>query len=400
MIERPRYQARLDRHRDNGLAKVLTGMRRTGKSTILRQFFKRLADEGTSSESIVSINLELADQAALRDGDALLSYVRQRHRPGQTTYVCLDEAQESPDVGRVVYALMEEGGYDLYLTGSHTRLVERQLSSLLAGRFVEITVHPLSFAEYCQAARRRGTHEHDASLFRRYLEQGGLPSSIALGADPYALHDYLDGVYHTVLRRDVSASLGKEDPLLLDAIVRQLMGSLGTPVSANGLSRALSASGRTCSDDTVARYLDALDESYVFHRVRRYDLRTNSLLKSQEKFYVTDLGLRTLALGTEGTGLQGLLENVVYLELRRRHDEVHVGKHYARHISFVAHDASGTTYYQVAPSVLDPHALKEALAPLQAERDNYPKTLLTLDEVGLASHQGILQKNVVDWLLE
>ena len=400
MIERPYYVQRLERYRDTGLAKVLTGMRRTGKSAILRAYMERLVRSGVDEDAIVTLNLEIAEHASLCDAGHLLAYLRQRKDPARTTYVCVDEAQEVRDIGSVVYALLEDGGFDIYLTGSHTRLITQGLSSILAGRYVEIAVFPYSFDEYVNAMGHNGQKADVRRLFGRYLQNGGLPSGTTLQLDEYALHEYLDGVYHTVLRRDVSASLGKEDPVLLDAIIRLLINSIGQPVSANGISRALSSTGRTCSDDTVARYLDALDEAHVFYRVRRFDLKSHAILKTQERFYLADLGFRNLALGTQGALLQGLLENVVYLELRRRHTEVYVGKHYARHICFVTHDAQGTAYYQVATSVLDESALKDALAPLRAERDNYPKTLLTLDEVGMASHEGIAQHNVIDWLVE
>ncbi|MDO4798457.1 MAG: ATP-binding protein [Coriobacteriales bacterium] len=399
MINRPHYLTRLDRHRDTGLVKVLVGMRRTGKSAILRSYRDKLQQEGVDKERLVSLNLEIAEHAGLRDANNLLAYVRERRDPTRTTYVFIDEAQEAVGIGKVVYTLAEEGCYDLYLTGSHTRLIERELSGVLAGRFVEIPVFSLSFVEYLELANANGQAADRGRLFNQYLQCGGLPSAMAFSSNPYALHEYLDGVYHTVLRRDVAASLGKEDPVLLDAIIRLLTNSLGQPVSANGISKTLVQVGHQCSDDTVSRYLDALVDAHAFYRVRRFDLKSKTLLKTQERYYLADLGFRNLALGTQQAQLAGLLENVVYLELRRRHSEVHVGKHYARHICFVTHDAQGTAYYQVATSVLDPAALDRALAPLRAERDNYPKTLLTLDEVGMASHEGIAQRNVIDWLV-
>lgn len=405
MINRPHYLLRLERYRDTGLVKVLTGMRRTGKSAILRSYRDQLMEEGIAPERIVSLNLEIADHAELRDASKLLAYVRERGDREQTTYVFVDEAQEVAGIGQVVYTLAEDGRYDLYLTGSHTRLIERELLDVMAGRYVEIPVFSLSFLEYLslanggQRAGANGQHANRRQLFNQYLQCGGLPSAAALASNRYALFEYLDGVYHTVLRRDVAASLGKEDPVLLDAIVRLLINNLGQPVSANGISKGLAQVGHQCSDDTVARYLDALVDAHAFYRVRRFDLKAKTLLKTQERYYLADLGFRNLALGAQQAPLVGLLENVVYLELRRRHGEVHVGKHYARHICFVTHDAEGTAYYQVATSVLDPSELERALAPLRAERDNYPKTLLTLDEVGVASHEGIAQRNIVDWLV-
>lgn len=400
MIDRPSYLRRLARLKESGLVKVLTGMRRAGKTGILRRFTSELMAEGIDASRIVTINLEVADQLHLTNAQALLDHVRECAAPEGWTYVLIDEAQEVTGIGTVAYTLLQEGRFDLYLTGSHARLVEQELADVLAGSYVEIPVLPLSFAEYRAARAHTADGQSDARLFARYLGTGGLPCAVALEEDAYALHDYLDGVYHTVLRRDVASQLGKEDPVLLDAIIRQLMNALGEPVSANGLSKHLLASGRSCSDDTVARYLGALERSYAFYRVSRFDLRTHTPLKTQEKYFAADLGLRTLMLGTGNASLAGQLQNVVYLELRRRYREVYVGKHYTRQIDFVAHDGTETAYFQVAPSVLDPTVLDRELAPLRSERDNYPKTLLTLDEVGATSHQGIRQRNVIDWLLE
>lgn len=399
MIERPYYLDRLKRLRGTGLAKVLTGMRRAGKSGILRLLETHLLEEVAGADDIIFVNLEYAEHAHLRDGATLLAHVFAHAGKGPVTYVLIDEAQEAEGIGNVAYELLERGSFDLYLTGSHSHLVEHELADIMSGRYVEIPVFPLSFAEYYAAHTGQGQVASAAQLFQRYLQNGGLPHTLILEHDPFALRDYLDGVYHTVLRRDVAGGLGHEDPLLLDAISNQLMGSLGSPTSAHGIANALCASGRSCSDDTVAVYLSALASAYAFHRMRRLDLRSHALLKTQERYYADDLGMRTLMLGAEGASLAGLLENVVYLELRRRFGEVHGAKHYARQICFVAQGPEGREYFQVAPSVLDPAVLAQQLAPLRAERDNYPKTLLTLDEVGMRSHDGIRQRNLVEWLL-
>ncbi len=399
MIERPFYIDRLERLRGTGLVKVLTGMRRCGKSGVLRLFQQHLVASGISQDSIVGVNLELPENVHLKNPEELERYLREHQSPSGITFVLIDEAQEVPGISRVAYALQETGFFDLYLTGSHARLVQSELQDLMAGRYVEIPIFPLSFAEYRDCRKAMGTSEGNRELLNRYLRDGGLPYTLRLSDDKYAMHDYLDGVYHTVVRRDVTSALGKEDPALLDAISRILMSEIGCPTSANAISKQLTKSGMPCSDDTTARYLRALRDAYAFHRVRRLDLRSKVELKTQERYYASDLGLRMLMLGPGGTSLKGLLENVVYLELRRRHREVHVGKHYGRNIDFVAQDEHGRHYYQVAPSVLDERTLEEKLAPLRAERDNYPKALLTLDEIGLESHEGILQHNLVDWLL-
>ena len=400
MIERPNYIDRLMRLKGPGLAKVLTGMRRAGKSGILRLLEQHLYKEGVGADALLRIDLELIGNSNLRNAQQLLDFVRSHAAESGLTYLLLDEAQEVKGIGRVAYELLEDGRFDLYLTGSHARLVERELADAMAGRFVEIPVFPLSFAEYWAAHEAADKPKSKQELFNQYLRNGGLPHTLLLENDEYALHDYLDGVYHTVIRRDVSIGLGREDPITVDAISSNLATSLGKHSSANGISKALLDAGRPCSDDTVSRYLGALTDAYAFHKMRRIDLRTGTVLKTQEKYFADDLGLCSQLLVPQGASLLGLLENVVYLELRRRYTAVYAGKRYAQQIAFVADSAQGRHYYMVATSVLDPNALKAALAPLQALRDNYPKTILTLDEIGIPSHDGILQHNVIDWLLQ
>lgn len=400
MIERPSYIDRLMRLKGPGLAKVLTGMRRAGKSGILRLLEQHLSNEGVGADALLRIDLELIGNTHLRSAKQLLEHVRSHAAKDGTTYLLLDEAQEVEGIGQVAYELMEDGRFDLYLTGSHARLVERELADVMAGRFVEIPVFPLSFAEYWAAHAAGDNTPSKQELFNKYLRNGGLPHTLLLEDDQYALHDYLDGVYHTVIRRDVSCGLGREDPLTVDAISASLAMSLGNHSSANGISKALMDAGRPCSDDTVSRYLGALTDAYAFHKMRRIDLRTGTVLKTQEKYFADDLGLCSQLLVPQGASLLGLLENVVYLELRRRYTAVYAGKRYAQQIAFVAESAQGRHYYMVATSVLDPNALKQALVPLQALRDNYPKTILTLDEIGIPSHNGIMQRNLIDWLLK
>ena len=401
MFERPYYLDRLKRLRGTGLVKVLTGMRRAGKSGILRLLETHLLEEGVEPPSILFINLELIENAHLCDAAQLRSYLFAHATAEGTAYVLLDEAQQVPGIGQVAFDLLEAGTFDLYLTGSHSSLVERELADIMSGRYVELPVLPLSFAEYYAAHDLTRGRTSDAQLFQRYLTNGGLPQTLLLEDDPFALREYLDSVYHTVVRRDVAGSLGHEDPLLLDAITRNLLQGVGSPTSANGISRTLESTGQRCSDDTVSRYVGALENAYAFSRMRRQDLRTGTILKTQEKIYATDLGMSTALIGPQGGAhLAGKLENVVFLELMRRYKRVHAAKHYNRQITFVAEGAKGREYVQVVPSVLDPKVLSQALAPLEAERDNYPKTLLSLDEVGVGSHRGIVQRNLIEWLLD
>lgn len=398
MIERPHYIDRLRRLRGVNLVKVLCGMRRSGKSALLRLLERDLIEAGTDPAHIISCNLELVESEHLRSADALLAHIQERAPHQGVTYVLVDEAQVVPGIGRVVYALQEAGRFDIYLTGSHTSLVERELADVMAGRYVVVEVTALSFAEY--AAAHGGAGPVPDALFQRYLRNGALPHALALEDDAYALREYLDGVYQTVVRKDVAASLGKEDPTLVDAICAHLLSHLGQGISANAVSKWLGRAHRSCSDDTVALYLRGLTDAYAFYRSPRLDLRLDVALKTQERYFAADLGLATLMVGSSASGLQGLLENVCYLELRRRFGRVFVGKHYSRQVSFVAEGEDGRAYFQVAPSVTDPAVLERTLAPLRGLRDNYPKYVLTLDAIGVPDHAGIAWRPLVPWLLD
>ncbi|MEE1159257.1 MAG: ATP-binding protein [Atopobiaceae bacterium] len=400
MIERPHYLDRLLRLRSTGFAKVLTGMRRTGKSGILRLLEQRLREEGVGTAHLICLNLELAQNAQLRQAERLAAYIREHAAPDGITYILIDEAQEVPGIAHLLYELIESRRFDVYLTGSHAKLIESELADIMGGRYVEVPIFPLSFAEY-HAVHLQAAHGSSiARIFNDYLTTGGLPRALELEGDAYALQEYLDGVYHTVVRRDVAATLGHEDPHLVDSISGHLVEHIGMPTSSNGISQTLSSSGRSCSDDTVSRYLTALTDAYAFYRMRRLDLKAGTVLKTQERYFASDLGLCTLFRGPRQTRLEGLLQNAVYLELRRRYARIYAAKHYNRHIDFVADGTDGRAYFQVKASVLDAKTLEQTIAPLQAERDNYPKTILTLDEIGVGSHNGIMQRNLIEWLLD
>ncbi len=397
MVPRPSYIAALDRYRDRDLIKVVTGMRRVGKSVILQLYREHLLAGGVSPSSIVAVNFEVEDNASLRNPMALLEYAHAHKAPRGTTYVFLDEVQEVPEFQRVVDSLFAEGGYDLYVTGSNSHLLSGDLATLLTGRYVQVEVLPLSYAELRSAV---GPDTGDQALMQRYLRFGGLPMIAALGEDEQTLLGYLDGVYSTVVRKDVLAQMGAGSPDLLDALSQFLMDSIGSPSSLRSIVSALKANGWHTSAEKVSEYMGALCDAYVFHKVRRYDLRGKALLAQQEKYYANDPGLRTLLLGLRGGDVGHLLENAVYLELRRRATEVRIGKIGASEVDFVARESGDTVYYQVSASVLDPNTLERELAPLRAIGDNYPKRLLTLDEIGNGSHEGIIQRNVIDWLLD
>ena len=395
MIPRPVYMEKLSFYKGKDLIKVLTGLRRAGKSTLLNLYRQSLLESGVSEKQIISINFEDPRYESISTYRRLYEYVIERVRGNAKSYVFLDEVQRVDSFEKAIDGLYLDKSIDVHITGSNAHLLSGELATLLSGRYIEIPVFPLSFKEYVSAHDGRSS----TALFQTYMKFGGLPYTLEMEENPQALFDYLGGVYNTVVRKDIVTRLDAGSLVALDEVTKFLFDNIGNPTSMKKISDALTSSGMNISTPTVSRYVTALCEAYVLTKVSRYDVKGKRYLQTQDKYYITDPGLRYYLLGDRPGDIGHILENIVYLELLRRNHRVAIGKSYSREIDFIATDISGTSYYQVAASVLSPETLKRELAPLQALSDNYPKFLLTLDEIGVGSHDGIHHINVIDWLL-
>jgi predicted AAA+ superfamily ATPase len=396
----------LTRWRDRDLIKVVTGVRRCGKSTVLSLFRDQLRATGVAEEAIVTVNLEDPEQLA-RTPDHLSLYreVVGRLAPGVTTYVFLDEVQEIPDFERALDGLHLLPAVDLYVTGSNARLLSSELASLLAGRYVEIPLTPFSFAEYT-AARRPGLADDPvlrpavlASLFADYSRLGGFPYATALQPDLDLVRDYLLGLLNTALLKDVIIRHKVARADALRDVVAFVLDNAGNITSPKRISDTLTSTGRRIAPETVSGYLTALTESFIVYEARRFDIRGTRLLEHTAKYYAVDPGLRTALLGDRSRDVGHVLENIVYLELRRRYREVYVGSLGRSEVDFVVTGEDGPAYVQVAQTVADTAVLARELAPLAAVPGHYPRILLSADP-GPVDHSGIRQLNVYDWLLD
>ena len=396
-IERKEYLARLQAWRDKQIIKVITGVRRSGKSFLLEMYAEWLREQGVPDERIVRINLEDLDFEPLCRSTALHSYVKERLVKGEMTYVFIDEVQLCENFPRVVDSLYLRPGIDIYITGSNAGLLSHEISTLLSGRYVEIGVFPLSFREYAQA---RPDIAERQRLYREYTICGSFPYTLELSGAGRELDDYLDGIYNTILVKDVLTRRRVQDPLILDSVAKFVFSSIGSELSAKRIADTLTSNGRKTDNKTVEKYLAALLESFVIYRAERYDIRGKQLLKTQEKYYAVDIGLRRHLLGGHHQDVGHILENVVFLELLRRGGKVRVGKIGGQEVDFVAEKPDGTEYYQVAASVRDSATLQRELAPFGKLRDNHPKFLLTLDEDPPDNIDGIRKMNALDWLLQ
>ena len=376
-IERKTYMEKLLNWKDKQVIKVVTGVRRCGKSTLLEMFQDRLKMEGVDDHRIIAINLEDFDFIELRDPKELYHYISTRLIKEKRCYVFLDEIQHVSNYADVVDALFVKENVDLYLTGSNAYMLSSEIATLLSGRYIEIKMQPLSFAEYVDSA---GNRDHLAGKYSDYITNSSFPYTLELQNDKNLISDYLEGIYNTIVMKDVMQRKKINDAMMLESVVRFMMDNIGNTLSTKRIADALTSFGRKIDVKTVERYLQALSESFILYKVPRYNLRGRQLLKTLEKYYLVDVALRRTLLGKRAADTGHILENVVFLELLRRYQRVYVGKMDDTEVDFVALDEDGASYFQVAATTRDENTLNRELAPLKAISDHYPKFLLTLDD--------------------
>lgn len=393
MVKRHQYLEKLKKLKDMQIIKVVTGFRRCGKSTLLLQFSEYLKECGVDDSQIISINFEKLEYEHLLDYKALYSYITGRLCTDKTTYIFLDEIQLVNGYQKAVDSLFVRDNVDIYITGSNAQMLSGELATLLSGRFIEIEMLPLSFAEFYELV---GGDRRDA--WKRYFTNGGLPYTAYIN-DEDILHDYLLGIYNTVLLKDVVERKKVQDVALLKSVIKFLFDNIGNIVSSKKISDSLVSYGRKTTSVTVENYIESLSEAYVVYEANRYDIKGKQHLKSLEKYYVVDVGLRKLLLGSKNTDIGHTLENIVYLELIRRGFAVSIGKIDDLEIDFIAEKDGNKEYYQVSASVLDPATFEREITPLRKVSDNYPKYIITMDEFS-SNNEGIRQVNVIDFLLE
>lgn len=398
MIKRELYLKKIKKFQDKPLIKVITGMRRAGKSTLLNMLAEDLKEQGIRDEQIVRINFESMDFDVIRDYRQLYAYIKEKLIP-EAMYLLLDEIQQVDSWERAINSLFMEGGVDIYITGSNANMLSSDLSTLLAGRYVEIQVFPLSFQEYLLFLPQE-VRANKSEAFENYMKYGGLPLIPSLPQENDTMEMFLAGIYNTVLMKDVIQRNAVRDPALLENIVRFLADNVGNPVSSSKVAGYLTSQGRKTAAATVDNYLQMLTKAYIFYRAQRYDIKGKMYLKTQEKYYIVDNGLRNALLDFRQGDYGHVLENIVYLELLRRGYHVAIGKVGSLEVDFVASKAERKVYYQVSASVLDDATRERELKPLEAIPDAYEKVLLTMDRTFIRDFEGIRNINIVDWLLE
>lgn len=396
LIARNEYLQDLLCMKDKNVIKVVTGIRRCGKSTLFLLYQKELLARGIAPEQIINVNLEDGDLRALDTAEALYRYVQERLLSQRQNYVFLDEVQRVADWQRAVDWLYTKINVDVYLTGSNAFLLSGELATLLSGRYVEVKMMPLSFAEYASAFPEQS---NPAQLYQNYLTNSSFPGTLEF-TRAKDIHSYLEGIYNTILMKDIITRKNIANPAMLESVVEFMFDSIGSLCSPSSIANTMTSKGRKISVQTVESYLEALRDSFILYRANRYDIKGKARLERNVKYYVADIGLRYFLLGSQQNDHGHILENVVFLELLRRGYEVYVGKVGEVEVDFIAVKGGFVEYYQVALTVLDETTLARELAPLKAIRDHNTKFLLTMDYTPAVSHNGIRQLNVLDWLLK
>ena len=405
MVERKEYLEHLIQWKDEQVIKVVTGIRRCGKSTLLLQYQEWLKASGVSDEQIVTINFEELEYEELQDYKKLYAYLKDRLCKGKMTYIFLDEIQKVSAFEKVVDSLYVKPQVDLYVTGSNAYMLSGDLATLLTGRYVEIKMLPLSFYEFLEI-----TGSGQEQGFSEYMRDGGLPYVAVMDRTPEKVETYLEGIYNTVIVKDIEDRQARKesdsdkrkinDILLLKTIARYLASIVGNPVSIRSITDYFISNGRKISPNTVSDYVEALTESFIFYPAERFDIIGKQLLKANRKMYIVDLGLRNHILPRRQYDLGFSLENIVYFELLRRGYRVMIGKIGSTEVDFVAEKQGTYTYFQVTADMTAQETFEREMKPLRRIRDNYEKIVLTGDRLTLGNYDGIQVKYLPDWLLE
>ena len=396
LIQREEYLNKLIALKDKKIIKVVTGVRRCGKSKLLEMYRKWLLEQGVEEERIVSINFEDLDFEDLTDYKKLHTYLKEHLVKDNMTYIFLDEIQNVEQFPKVVDSLYIKDNVDIYITGSNAHMLSSEIATLLSGRYIQIEMLPLSFKEYMIST---GSMNDRGIKYVDYLQNSSFPYTLELEGQSDEIRSYLEGLYNTIVVKDIINHSKISEPRMLKSILKFIFDNIGNPLSSKKIADTMTSSGRRIDTRTVEKYLNALTESYIIYQAKRYNIKGKQYLKTLEKYYVVDIGLRLMLFGSKQIDAGRILENIVYLELLRRGYDVYVGKVDEFEVDFVAQNGKGTTYFQVALSVSDEKTLERELRSLRAIKDHYPKILLTMDDDPEVHYDGIRRINARDWLL-
>ena len=407
-IDRKEYLDFLVKSKDRQIIKVVSGVRRCGKSTLFEIYKDFLLENGVEKNQIISINFEDMDYEEFTDYKKLYEYIKSKMIGDKKNYIFLDEIQHVDKFEKVVDSLFIKENTDLYITGSNAYFMSSELATLLSGRYIELKMLPLSFKEYYQAKleyekmeqKENRTLKTLIQYYNEYIVNSSFPYTLQLDSDLKNIHEYLSGIYNSVLLKDIVARLKISDVMRLESVVKYIFDNIGNLTSLSKIANTLTSMGRKTDAKTIEKYIRGLTDSLLVYEVSRYNIKGKEFLSTLSKYYVADLGLRQMILGNRNIDTGHILENVIYLELLRRKGNLYVGQFDKNEIDFVIVNSNEIEYYQVALTVLDENTLKRELNAFKNIKDNYPKYLITLDDVMVnTDYDGIKVVNALEWLL-
>lgn len=399
MITREFYLNRLIEAKDTEFIKVITGVRRSGKSTLLLMFKEYLLLNGVKEENIIHINFEFSMFDEIKDYRDLYNYIKKYLVKGKS-YILLDEVQNVLKWEKAVNGINLDFDVDIYITGSNAYLLSSELATLLSGRYIEIKMYPLSFKEYLKFNNYDLTNIEDK--FNEYLKYGGLPAITHIKDKDNLVMTYLNDIYNTIVKKDIIERNGIKDIALLENLIRYIASNIGSSISANKISDYLNSNKITTKSNhqTIDNYLKMLENAFIVYKVERSDIKSKSILKTLGKYYLADTGIRNIILGFRNIDEGNLLKNVVYLELLRRGYKISIGKTFDYEVDFIAENVNTIKYYQVSRSIKDSKVLERELRSLESIQDNYEKIILTMDKTINKDYNGIKVINIIDFLLD
>jgi hypothetical protein len=400
LIERKFYLDQLKRLKDQHIIKVITGLRRSGKSTLLTMFAQQIINSGVSTSRVHQYNFEKPLFPETHTWRDIYQEIMAKVVTDNMNYIFLDEPQQVPEFERLIDALFVENHIDLYVTGSNAYFLSGDIATLLSGRYITIHVLPFSFAEFVESQEETTATKYE--LFNRYLNETSLPQGVFLYKQGIDIQNqYILDVYNTVVEKDIRQRYNIQNMRSFDNLSMFLMGAIGSTVSPSSISKAMKQDLQNIHHKTVQTYIDYLVNSFVFYPAHRFDIKGKQQLATQEKYYLVDLGFRNLKLGKfQYQDLGHLLENIVFLELKRRGYQIWIGKVGSYEVDFIVKNAMNSVeYYQVTWSISDPITAEREIRPLKAIADNYPKHIISTDMI-TAEIDGIKHRNIVDWLLD
>ena len=396
MVKRVEYFEKLLKCKDKGLIKVITGVRRCGKSTLLLMYKDYLLENGISEDHIIFINFEDLDNEELTNYKALYNFINALIKDDKKYYIILDEIQNVNEFQKTIDSLYLKKNVDIYITGSNAYMLSSEIATLISGRYVQIEMLPLSYKEYKEGMKEKNK---EASLMS-YIENTSFPQVIQFADDKEFVKDYVESLFNTIVVKDILNRNKISDIIVFKSILRFIIDNIGSTISSKKISDTLTSDGRKVDSKTVEKYINAMIESYILYQVKRYDIKGKQYLKSQEKYYIVDVGFKYSLVPNSRLDLGHIIENIVYLELTRRGYKVYIGKTNEYEIDFVAHIGDEIKYFQVTASIRSSETYDREMRPFKSIDDNYEKTILTLDDDLDENDNGVQIRNVESWLLE